>query len=148
MNIIIIPVDKVAVLDGVYRKFDTVINTKVHALRWDGAKGDVEYSDKKGETIEDFTPFQPLLDIVLSDYAAQDIVVAAEKVITDGEEAVEQELRDDLTSKLSEPAMLRERAYPSASDQLMALHKARQGDSADLIQIDSDIMAINLANPL
>lgn len=150
MNIVIITYDHVAILDGFYRKFDSDMDTPVSKVKWNGTEGMVDFLEigKQAEKIINFTPYQPLLDIVLADYAAQDIIIAAQKVIDDEKQLVIDLHNETFALTGALPINQRRLKHPTAVAQLEALYEARNGDSTLLDAIDLEIKAINDSMPL
>jgi len=65
MRVTIIPQDSVIGVDGVFYQVDmTGVRAGVHAVQFDGAAGEIEFSDKTNmnEPIDDLTEFQVIID--------------------------------------------------------------------------------------
>lgn len=137
MKVTIIPEDKMIGVDGVFHKFDFIINSNIHAIQWDGNKGEIEYKNKANEKFDDFTPYQSLLT---ERTASIDAEAQAERDAAAAVEAVIEEAKT--------PQDRRREEYPSIQDQLEAMYEARQGDNTKLAAIDAAIAIINEKYPL
>ncbi|MCK4784634.1 MAG: hypothetical protein KAV87_12850 [Desulfobacteraceae bacterium] len=62
MNLTIVPIDKVVHIDGVYLIFDFDIDPSIHAVQWDGEKGEIEHKDrsKANTPIDNIEPFMDI----------------------------------------------------------------------------------------
>jgi len=62
-RITIVPSDGIMIVDGVARDIDmTGIDPTIHAVQWQGTRGEIEYNDTKShEQIDDITPFDSFL---------------------------------------------------------------------------------------
>lgn len=62
MKLTIIKSNRIVKIDGVGRVLDlSEIPSNVHAIQWDGKKGEIEYIDKPNEKIKSITPYKSII---------------------------------------------------------------------------------------
>lgn len=64
MRVTIIPVDSFVGVDGEFRSVDLgTIDPNIHAVQWDGTKGEIEFNDRSANRVIDtLEPYQRFVD--------------------------------------------------------------------------------------
>jgi len=64
MRVSVVNEDQLVVVNEQALRFEFNLDNKIHAIQWYGEKGEIEYKDPSvsNEMIEDFSPFQYLVD--------------------------------------------------------------------------------------
>lgn len=128
MKIVIIADDSVVGVDGVFHKFDFVIDSNIHAIHWDGIEGEIEFKNKLNEKLDSFSAYQHL--------------IVEMQISLDAEQA------DSLAALESRSnSTLRQELIPNVNLQLEALYEARKGDSSKLDAIDVVITNLKIQYP-
>ncbi len=138
MNVTVVVDDQVVNVDNDPEFFAfTLPDPDIRVIQWKDTKGEIEYYSKGNEAIDDFTPYQSLLD---------QRTTARDQRIANDTQAEADKLAQHLANMT--PKQKRWNEYPTIEDQLEALYEARQGDATKLIAVDTLIASINAKYPL
>lgn len=134
-RITIMASDKCIGVDGIFVEFDFDIDPTIHAVQWDGNRGEIEYKSKiePNKKISSFEEFEHLL-------VARDNAIATQEQREIDEQAAVEAARTPQDKRRAE--------YPPIHEQLEALYDARQGDNTKLENIDARIQGIKSKYPL
>lgn len=123
MKLTIIEEDQIVCINGHCLRINFALDTAIHAVQWDGEKGEIEYKDGRlNEPIDNITSFQAIVDL----YDIELSRIEEQQRIQDEAEAQEQAERDafELTYVYQ-----RQQAYPEIGDQLdMLWHSMDAGE--------------------
>ena len=132
-HVIVVPSDRLIIVDGVPLQFDFPVPENLHAVQWHNGTGEMEWTDDinhpltSADYAEDVAPFVELWEAEKARLEEEAAAAEAARLVRySSEEAKAERIREERDRRITETDYLVATDYPLAADKMKSLKAYRQ----------------------